>query len=399
MAKSVEQLWRERTDLKDIGNPQLRRALRQRYEQERQGAINQYNAWAADNTDESGNVAPIADYFSEFGAASQQYTVKDGDNLSTIAGANNTTVPDLLKQNPDVKKLQTGMVINTPGSEAWRAKNLKPYTANPNLAYQNSERNKVPTAFNQQKQSGGIGVPSAGPLGAGPGAAAYQQSERTQTPVPSQFQDFIGDAKKMYNQFGNAVNRFSTNENLAALAPVLPGVASGLWARNRYLQGLQNNQAGNVPRQYQNYYNVATANQPAVTPTTPQTQGAPNFDAAMQNLINRPAQTPQDKSNAFFQGPISSADRILMNVAYGDKTPSAQELKILISKGIVLPPTGGSGGLNDNYSYGNMKRKRGGGGGGGARLPNMPAPRVGQGERLPAFSQGGGFNGLINWRI
>src|SRR3972149_2615315 len=43
------------------------------------------------------------------------YVVKDGDTLPSIANANNTTEADILKTNPNVNRLQTGMVVNLPG--------------------------------------------------------------------------------------------------------------------------------------------------------------------------------------------------------------------------------------------------------------------------------------------
>lgn len=42
------------------------------------------------------------------------YTIKDGQNINTAASALNTTPEALLAANPDVAKIQTGLVINTP---------------------------------------------------------------------------------------------------------------------------------------------------------------------------------------------------------------------------------------------------------------------------------------------
>ena len=80
-------------------------------------------------------------------AATQAYTqdsittIADGQTLDSIATANNTSVPDILRSNPDLRSPQTGVVINLPrpGSDAWRAQNIN--------------------------QAGGIGLPSNAALG------------------------------------------------------------------------------------------------------------------------------------------------------------------------------------------------------------------------------------------
>jgi LysM repeat protein len=54
-------------------------------------------------------------------AATTPYTVTDSDTLESVASANGVDVTNVLAANPDMKNLQTGMVINVPGSEAWRA--------------------------------------------------------------------------------------------------------------------------------------------------------------------------------------------------------------------------------------------------------------------------------------
>src|SRR5688572_4767988 len=93
----------------------------------------------------------------------QQVTVTDSDNLSTIAGANGIAETDLLAANPDVSQLRTGMVINVPGSGGTR-----PNIGGGNAVTGNIGGDKV----------GGIGLPSAGPLGVAPGGLSTYQDPR-----------------------------------------------------------------------------------------------------------------------------------------------------------------------------------------------------------------------------
>jgi hypothetical protein len=86
-------------------------------------------------------------------------------------------------------------------------------------------------------------------------------------------------------------------------------------------------------------------------------------------------------------------------------TPSASELKYLMDIGAIRQSqTGGGGNGGGGFSGGGSRynrRGRGGGGGRGGlgvRMPNG-APVYDQRQRLPAFSSGTGFKGLINWRI
>src|SRR5687768_12033886 len=56
----------------------------------------------------------------------QPYTVTDTDTLGSIASANGVNPTNILDQNPELKNVQTGMVINVPrpGSDEWRAQNV-----------------------------------------------------------------------------------------------------------------------------------------------------------------------------------------------------------------------------------------------------------------------------------
>jgi LysM repeat protein len=75
-------------------------------------------------------------------------------------------------------------------------------------------------------------------------------------------------------------------------------------------------------------------------------------------------------------------------------TPNAMTLKVLETAGLIQKSTPAP-----SFGGGGFSRRRGGGGGGGGRQPRLPGVAPTPQERLPAFSSGGGFNGLVNWRI
>src|SRR5574341_137742 len=115
MAKSAQQLFRERVDPSQIGNPRLRqqviRLQRENYQQQLAQVQSNFQAGLA-----QGLTPAQAATTWVSGGPGGQYTVKDGDTLPDIAKRNNTTVPDILNANPDMTAPKTGMVINAPRS-------------------------------------------------------------------------------------------------------------------------------------------------------------------------------------------------------------------------------------------------------------------------------------------
>ncbi len=332
----------------------MRQQDRDNYRQQLQEVNANYQAWAAGNTDEAGNVAPITNYFAQVNAA-KQVTVADGDTISTIAGANGTTPDALLGANPDVKSLKTGMVIRTPspvnmwqgvtpgangmiggpaptpGSEAWRAQN-----------------------------AGGIGVPSSGPLGAtavSPQRGGFGGTGRPQAAAPT---TGFG-SQSPFQPFPPLANNTPRPQSSQFSQP---------WNPNAYatpLERLVNPQA-QVP---------GMAPQPTQQPSSP---SRPRQFAPRENLV-------------------TLLDSITAATGQTGRLPTAFELELLQEHGRAnptRPPVYGGGGYSSN------SRRRGGGGGGGGRGPARQQnggytydPR----ERQPAFGTGTGFKGLINWRI
>jgi hypothetical protein len=91
-----------------------------------------------------------------------------------------------------------------------------------------------------------------------------------------------------------------------------------------------------------------------------------------------------------------------MKKSEGAYTPTNTEILWMRNLGLLRaatqsPLTSGGGG-----GYGSGGRGRGGrGGGGGGKAPKAPSGGTdyAKAEREPAFGSGGGFRGLINWRI
>lgn len=370
MAKSAEQLFKEKIDPSQIGNPQLRQQLRRLYQQnyaEQLAEVNaNYQAWRASNTDAQGNVAPISDYFSEVnagvqagldagltrpqavGRANSQYTVRDGDNLNTIANANNTTPDAILSANPDMTAPATGMVINTPLP----------------AAYLQSERSSTP--------GGGLGLPSnaannganTNPTGFNPYAGA----------TPAQLQAWG-------TGIGNARNATPVNLSRPSNPWTGPSTSSTAWT------GAQPN-------------NTAWTGAPSSAPTTTSqpfgAPGTPATTAHTQPAVLSGTFASNTAANIRRNTTQRGVNNLIERVADPDYTPSEREMQVLLHYQLARPSQpAANGGIYGNYSFGSVAARRfAGGGGGGGRAPGGG----GQG-RPPAFSQGGGFRGLVNWRI
>jgi LysM repeat protein len=339
MAKSIQQLMAEGVDPQDIGNPQRRRALRQAIQQNYQQQVQQATA---------ANPSGLP-----FGAPPANYTVADGDTISTIAQNNNTTPEAVLNANPDVKKIQTGMVIKTPP-----------------VNYLNSERTYEPNlAAYQQSERGGVGVPSAGPAGQPSGALGGSTFQQGMTA--------LSNARTMQSQ---------------AVPQRIPGALGfgNPFASSEYKPPSQYN-----PNAY------ATPLEKLVNP---------NAQVPGMQQPQPPANTPIQQAKNLFHPLAGNPLTILDNKNFGfdmrqrvellNYTPSASELKYLIQRGDVQPSQGGGGfGGGGGGGRGKVKPRGGGRGGGGmGRLP-QGGYTYDQKERQPAFSSGGSIRSLVNWRI
>src|SRR4030095_3885856 len=129
MPKSAYQLMREGVAPKQIGNPHLRQQVmalqKQNYYQQLQQVNQNYQA----GLEQGLTPGQAATTWVLPNGPNAQYTIKDGDNLSTMAKNPGTTKADILKSNPEMRVPQTGMVINAPktaapGSESWRVQNI-----------------------------------------------------------------------------------------------------------------------------------------------------------------------------------------------------------------------------------------------------------------------------------
>jgi len=271
----------------------------------------------------------------------QQVTVTDKDNLSTIASANGVAETDVLSANPEVKQLRTGMVINVPGLRlGQRTSDGAPGT---------------PFSVGGDKQ-GGIGLPSAGPLGAAPGGLSTYKDPRT-------------SAGRGTNANYTPPTGGTWIQKAASLAgtPAQPTPRPGAWNPNAFATPLE---------QYTN----SNYQPPVATPTT---QGA----ATTPGL-------PRVRQFAPRENHVTLLDSITNQVGMQGATPSELQLKLLINSGRVKPT--GDNGLYGGGGYGRNYRK--GGGGGGGRRQGGGGGQQGQ-PRMPAFSNGQGSFGLINWRI
>lgn len=274
-------------------------------------------------------------------AATTPYTVTNTDTLESIASTNGVDPTNILDKNPELKNIQTGMVINlpAPGSEAWRVQN----------AY-----------------GGGVGLPSNAALGATSynlQGTNYFQSEKqtgTYTP-PNPF------AQREANTFASLSNNAFAASQQQTNRPPYP----------LYAQSVEAAQQPGQPRAPYPLY-AANIQQPQ-TPTTSPTVSTPGRNRSF---------APRGNFGTFINS-------ITAQVGPDGRMPTEFELQYLIEHGRVKPPrtvTGGGGGLN---SRGRGRGRRGGGGGGGGR---GGSGTIGQ-ERLPAFSRGTGSFSLINWRI
>ena len=328
MAKSAYDLFKEKVDPSEIGNPQLRQQLRSMYEENYQEQLNQVNAnyqeWRAENEN-----VPISEYFAQ-ARGQKEYVVKDGDTLTDISKNTGAPEKDILNTNPDMKAPQTGMVLNVPapGSEAWRVQN----------------------AYGGLPSNAALGATTTNPMGANYAAASNAQLQT--------YGAALGGAQEQFKA-GGTLTGFApkpsgygyTSPQGGGYNPFAPAVAAG-------------SIAGGVP-------SPATAGAPQPSVIAP---NAPGFNRREKPQSYRPDVQAR------------STQALIQKVSDKNYTPTDVELQVLTNLGLLRRASPqANGGMYGNYSYSSFRRRGYGGGG--------------RQSRAPAFSSGGGFRGLVNWRI
>ena len=349
MAKSASQLFKEKIDPSQIGNPQLRQQLERLYAQNYKDQLAEVNANFQAGLDMGLTQAEAATTWVSGG--SSQYVIKEGDNLSTIAKNTGSTPDAILTANPDMKTPQTGMVVNAPASTP-----TQPQYLGQGLSIGGTPSNAA------------LGSTTTNPQGVNRYAAAnpaqLQAYGAAIGNAPNNTQVNLGNQGR--NVMGGAVN--SANPFL----PTAPGAG-------RNVTGGWNPEGtgGNAP------YTPA-----AQSPYTPGT--APVTATISTQQESRQAQNIRQRTTQ--RGLVQIMDRINSP----DYTPTERELNVLLHYKLINPASPqANGGLGGNYSYGSMRRRGGSGGGGG----NSGGRNYANSQNEPAFSSGGGMRGLINWRI
>lgn len=281
------------------------------------------------------------------------YTVADTDTLSTIAQKNGTTETDILKANPDVNRIQTGMVINTPGYGAGGLSGNQVVNGYTSPALPGSESWRVQNAYKPglpaAAQVGGL--PSNAAIGASMGGlSTYREGEKQYTPgvTPA--------PRPAPTGFGtlSAPSIFQPAVNAGGIASINPRTQAG------------------APT------NSLSPTAQAARPSTP---------------FNPTFRTKDDSYPTQLRAQID-----LLNM-----TPSPTQLNYLMKLGLIKKnPAPASFGGGGSFSYKNSGRGGGGrGGGGGGKAPKTPLGGMdyAKAERQPAFGNGAGFHGLVNWRI
>ena len=294
--------------------------------------------------------------------------VADGQSLDSLAAQNGTDVPSLLAANPDMTAPKTGMVLNLPRPG---------FAAGPQIGGGAFNPNPTPGSEQWRAQGYGGGLPSNAALG---GATTNPQ--------------------------GN--NAFQPGAQVNVWQGVTPGYNQQLAPNNNSLASDRTNQFAQY--QYQ---------PPTAAAKTPYPLYAQNI-GKVPNIIGQGPYPPYAQSVAAVQqgqGQISVPALKTQGTAFAPTfrtkddylptelsarvrllgmTPSPDQLAYLEKYGMITktpqPAYAGGGGFGRRRGGGGRGRGGGGktpkGGGGGSYEP-----------RLPAFSSGAGFNGLVNWRI
>lgn len=272
-------------------------------------------------------------------AKNNKTTVKDGQTVEDISAQTGIPPIDILNANPDVKNFQTGMVINIPQGSVWQGHGV----------------GGVPT-------NGPIGGTTTNPTGYNMWAGTTPGYNNLQKP-DGPYQKNQAGIQLPYNPTPTALYNFATLQNSPQLwKPITTGVLGAI--------------GGAVNRATQNAIGGAQTQQ-----TNPPAPPVPNVN-----------QLYPDETFLQRNPEVRFALQSIVNKASGDYVPTDREMKWLEAHGWVKPvqqTASGSGG------YGGYGRYRRGGRGGGGRGGGGGSSSY----RAPAFSSGGGFNGLVNWRL
>jgi LysM repeat protein len=308
----------------------IRAAKRDQFRQKQQrnriaGQLNQDYA-ALKNANPNLTAAQI---FAQQGTA---YTVTDNDTIESIAEKNGVDPTNILDANPELKNLQTGMVIKTPRQDRFDTMN-----------------------------AGGFGLPSNAALG---GLTNNPQGNNPFSSVTgsSGFSNpFAQREAQTYNALNANTN--ASQNNWSAPRPqgsvyLPPGLSPAQREAAMRSMGTQ----------------TASPTTPSITPPTNATTPTVNPGWAQYQYMSR---------NLFHQQIRTKVD----NAGY---IPTPGELGILETMGFIKRDNSSTGG---GFSWTKGRKKGGGGGGrtGGGGGGGVP--------REPAFSNGAGSFGLINWRI
>lgn len=284
-------------------------------------------------------------------------TVRDGDTLENMAQKYGTTVPNLLAANPELKSVQTGMVLNLPP--------VKSGTGLPsNAAFGKTAVNQ---GANYQAWQGG----GTTPINQGNNIKAWQ--EQNSTPSPSMGYN-PAQRGRGYNS-NYATNPYSANPFYK------PELANAYMNKPGYQMLGQQNVSN-----YQGYN--MTAPKPVANSTYPG--------------------KPYQYDTTAYMRPLANTQNFLSDLAQKvdmGYQPTDDEKRWLMSAGLAEDVPGGGGGGKGYKGYkGYRGRKfkmgaRGGGGGGRSWGSGADVPSYAQTSRMPAFASSSGFQGLVNWRI
>lgn len=394
MPKSAYQLFKDKVNPLDVGNPYLRRQLRQMYDQNYRQQLNQVNANYQAGLAQGLTPGQAATTWVLPNGPNAKYTVKDGQGLPDIAKTTGSTPADIVNANPQMTTPQTGMILNVP-----KPPDFTGISGLNGTQYSNGPQTpKVNAAPDMESMRTSLRPPAATP----------KNPFAPNTTTPNQFLKF--PSQQPPGGFG-----LPSNAALGATTPNPQGTNPNI--PSFYPQG-------NAGQALVNAFGaLGKLPQPAKNPAIPSFYPQGNAGQALLNMFNPSANgaAPLPSSNGLPGAPISPMPNIppsnlspvfAQKLQTGDLTPD--ELKYAIYKGWIAPanrPQGGTQNLgiafpkgNPNYNFWNSNRGKGRGGGGGGgrggggRGGGVP-PRYTQQDNNPAFGSGAGFGGLVNWRI
>jgi hypothetical protein len=297
------------------------------------------------------------DAWEELGGATlgqPQVTVKDGDTIETIAEATGGSPVDILAANPELKYVRTGMVLNTPSAprdNRFAMKNEQSVGGLPsNAALGGTTTNP-----------GGLSATTSGSAGTVNYQQNFMNTQRSGFGVPLT-NATANQPRSLFSGGGSQYVPGGLSQSQRAGVPINPSTP-----RSTTPLALSSAGSAGTPPTYSGTYVRGTDGLPMTYPN-----GFQRWAREEMAQINSPTYTPN-----------SMAIAVLERAGFIRKTS----------------PTSGFGGSGGG-GYGRRGGRGGGGGGGGfASAPRLGSGKASQPERLPAFASGGGFRGLVNWRI